>query len=479
MSNLRIGLVGAFFPNFDALKLGVYKKSKEEMQALAHSLDFELVAVEEGVKSQEEAERAARQLETSDVDFLLIQASSFSLGDVILPLVDVNARLGLWFLPEPSFEGEIPLNSFTGFNLFISIIRLHLQERNLPFKWFFGMAATPRFRRRLEITVRAVGALKRLSQTRIGLIGGAAPTFLNLDYNASSIAQRLGVQVEQHTMHDVFHRVESYTKSQVADVVGAMTARAAEVQVTDEWMARTGRVYLALRDLADEGDYGALGVRCWPEFQSELGGIGPCAAISWLNETGLPASCEGDVSGAISMLAAHHVSRAPVTMTDLVALAEEEGLVHMWHCGPSPASWADEAGQALTYHPTLDRASPSDAPRSGVSSDLVFAPGPVTIVRFSQAADKLLLMSAEVVEGPSRGYAGSRGWLGDLRMNGECLSISDLIETVAYYGLEHHYPLARGNWTDTFCELAAWTGIHVLERIAYQDHLISPSMPSG
>lgn len=473
MAKLKVGLVGAFFPNFDALKLGVYEEAKGGMRSLAHSLDFELIAVDEGVKSQEEAERAARQLEAAAVDFLLIQASSFSLGDVVLPLVDVNARLGLWFLPEPSFEGEIPLNSFTGFNLFASIIRLHLRERDLPFKWFFGTAAAAQFRRRLEITVRALSALKQLSQTKIGLIGGAAPTFLNLDYDAASIAQHLGVGIEVHPMQDVFGRVAGYTESQVSQVVQAMAARAAEVRVSEEWMRRTGRVYLALRDLASEGSYGALGVRCWPEFQSELGGLGPCAAISWLNETGLPASCEGDAPGAISMLAAYHVSRAPVTMTDLVALAEEEGLIHMWHCGPSAPSWADEAGQALTYHPTLDRASPPEAPKSGVSSDLVFAPGPVTVVRFSQAADKLLLMSAEVVEGPSRGYAGSRGWLGDLRMNGAPLSIPDLIETVAYYGLEHHYPLARGDWSDVFQELAAWAGIDILERIAYRDYLVS------
>lgn len=475
MDKLKVGLVSAFFPNFDALKLGVYEQSKETMRGIADQLDFELVAIEEGVKSQEEAESAARQFEAADVDFLLIQASSFSLGDVILPLVDVDARLGLWFLPEPSFEGEIPLNSLTGFNLFASIIRLHLKERNLPFKWFFGTASAPRFQRRLEITIRALDALKRLSQTKIGLIGGAAPTFLNLDYDPQAIARRLGVRIEVHTMDDVFRRVESYTERQVAEVVGAMTARASEVQVTDDWMARTGRVYLALRDLADEGAYGALGVRCWPEFQSELGGIGPCAAISWLNETGLPASCEGDVPGALSMLAAYYISRAPVTMTDLVALAEEQELIHMWHCGPSPASWADGAGQALTYHPTLDRASPPDAPRSGVSSDLVFAPGPVTVVRFSQDAGKLLLMSAQVVEGPSRGYAGSRGWLGELRMNGDPLSIPDLIETIAYYGLEHHYPLARGDWTDVICELAAWADIQILERIPYRDYLISLS----
>jgi hypothetical protein len=124
----------------------------------------------------------------------------------------------------------------------------------------------------------------------------------------------------------------------------------------------------------------------------------------------------------------------------------------MWHCGPAAPSWADGAGQSLTYHPTLDRASPPEAPKSGVSSDLVFAPGPVTVVRFSQAADTLLLMT----------------------MNGQAVSIGDLIETIAYYGLEHHYPLARGDWTDTFRELGAWTGIQILEKIPYRDYLVSP-----
>lgn len=477
MHRLKIGLVGAFFPNFDALKLGVYERSRQELRALAAELDFELVDLDRPVKSLEEARAAAGQLEAAGVDFLLIQSSSFSMGDLVLPLVEVKARLGLWFLAEPSFEGSIPLNSLTGFNLFASTIRLHLKEQKRAYKWFFGPAMTPQFRRRLEITVGALSALKRLAQTKIGLIGGTAPTFLDLEYDAPAIQQRLGVQIDQQPMGAVFERVDSFTEGQVAEVVQMMTSAAAEVRVTGPWLERTGRVYLALRELASEGGYRALGVRCWPEFQSELGGLGPCAAVSWLNETGLPASCEGDVPAAISMLAAYYVSRAPVTLTDLVALAEPEGLVQMWHCGPSPVSWADEAGQALTYHPTLDRASPPEAPRSGVSSDLVFAPGPVTIARFSQAADKLLLLSADVVPGPSRGYAGSRGWLGNLHMVDEPLSIPDLIETIAYYGLEHHYPLARGQWTETFRELAAWTGMEVLKKVAYRDFLVTPGEP--
>ncbi|NIV39645.1 MAG: hypothetical protein GWN58_62625, partial [Anaerolineae bacterium] len=87
---------------------------------------------------------------------------------------------------------------------------------------------------------------------------------------------------------------------------------------------------------------------------------------------------------------------------------EEERLVQLWHCGPTAASLADEAGQRITYHPTLDRASPPDKAPSGTSSDLVLAPGPATIVRFTPAADRAFLMSADIVEGPTRGYDGSR-----------------------------------------------------------------------
>ncbi|MCP4166957.1 MAG: hypothetical protein GY759_13865 [Chloroflexi bacterium] len=474
MKRLKIGLVSAYFPNFDAVKLGVIERSRIELKTLAAEFDFELIALEKGVQSREEAEVAARHMSAEGVDFLLIQASSFALGDVVLPLADVDARLGLWFLPEPSFEGDIPLNSLTGFNLFASIIRLHLKERNLPYKWLYGHAPSPQFRRRLAITVRALSALKNLSQTKVGLIGGAAPTFLNLDYDAEAIAERLGVQIEQQAMGEVFARVGHYGEREVAEVVQAITGRATDVQVSDKWMEQTARIYLALRELATEGGYSSLGVRCWPEFQSELGGVAPCVAISWLNETGLPASCEGDVLGAISMLASYFVSRQPVTLMDLVALADEPELIQMWHCGPSPASWADEQGQSIVFHVTLDRANPPEAPKHGASSDLVFAPGPVTVARFSQAADTLLLMSADVVEGPTRGYAGSRGWLANLRMKDQPLSNADLFETIAFYGLEHHYPLARGDWTDVFAELAAWTNIHVLPKISYRDHLINP-----
>ena len=42
MARLKIGLVGTYFANFDALKLGVYERSKAEMRGLSEALDAEL-----------------------------------------------------------------------------------------------------------------------------------------------------------------------------------------------------------------------------------------------------------------------------------------------------------------------------------------------------------------------------------------------------------------------------------------------------
>jgi len=476
MEKITIGLVGTYFPNFAAEEYGVHPRAVKALQELAVEWGFRLAAVESGVQTAGQAEAARRQLEDAQVDFVLVQTCSFALGDVIRPLAEMDVPLGLWAVPEPSLEGEIPLNSFTGLNLFASIIRRNLKERRYPFKWFYGEAGEERFRRRLRLTVQALATLKRLRKTRIALVGDIAPTFYNLSYDAERIEARLGVRVERLALNEVLEKVKGYRASQVSPLVAEMTDRAAEVAVSEEWMERTGRIALALRDLAAEGGYGALALRCWPEFQHELGGIGPCAAVSWLNETGLPTSCEGDVLGALSMLTLRFVSGQPATLMDLVAIVEEGEWVQLWHCGPTAASLANEAGQRFTYHPTLDRTSPPDAPRSGVSSDLILASGPATILRFTAAADQAFLLSANVVEGPTRGYDGSRGWLTNLRINGEKTSIPDLMETIFYYGLPHHYPLVLGDWAEVLRELAAWVGIGILKKVPYQDCLLPPPL---
>jgi hypothetical protein len=100
-------------------------------------------------------------------------------------------------------------------------------------------------------------------------------------------------------------------------------------------------------------------------------------------------------------------------------------------------------------------------------------------MRFTPSADQTFLMSGDIVEGPTRGYGGSRGWMTNLRINGEPSNVLDLIETITTYGLPHHYPVALGDWSDVLRELAAWVGIRLLDKVSYRDYLTMPVPPFG
>jgi L-fucose isomerase-like protein len=225
--------------------------------------------------------------------------------------------------------------------------------------------------------------------------------------------------------------------------------------------------------VAEANRYDAMAVSCWPRFQ-EVMQIAPCAAYAWLNQMGMTIADEGDALGAVSMLALRAASRLPTTMMDLVAVDEEQDQVHFWHCGPTAPLLADREGARLTYHPTLDRAQPANAPRRGAAMDLVMRPGPATIMRLTRAGKNMFLLSADVVEKATRGYEGSRAWFGNLRMNGIAINIPTLLETMAYYGIEHHYPIALTNVETILREVAAWLGSRILTPISYADYLQNP-----
>ena len=86
MKALKLGLVGADFANFDARRLGVYNAARTALADLGEQMGFEVVAVPNPVQSQEEAAVAACAIEQAQVDLLLVQCSSFSLG-VLSPWV--------------------------------------------------------------------------------------------------------------------------------------------------------------------------------------------------------------------------------------------------------------------------------------------------------------------------------------------------------------------------------------------------------
>jgi L-fucose isomerase-like protein len=200
---LRVGFVGTSIGSYYASEYRQRERAIEGLTRLAQQLDFELVAVRDEINSIEAAENAAQHLRDQQVDFLLLQTSACSMGDQLPPLARSAPRLGLWATPDPEREGGVKLHSFVSMSHFASILKRHLHQENIPFKWFYGHVETEEFQRRFGITVRALTAVKNMERARIGWIGGLVPGFTNMQFDQQRLRQRLGASILSHEMAEL------------------------------------------------------------------------------------------------------------------------------------------------------------------------------------------------------------------------------------------------------------------------------------
>ncbi len=465
---ITIAYIPSHLLGYYAAEYEVFDHSRRGLEQLASDLNFEL-EVCKPIVSRFEAQQLAERLEAAGTDFVLLQNSTFAMGDVVLEFAHRNFKLGLWATQEPTKTGPIMLNNFVSMNLNAGILTQYLKTDQ--FKWFYGNSDHPWFKERLNITVQALKAAKSLGQAKIGLIGGIAPTFYNFVFDEKKI-RKLGTEIISHELSEVVTLCEKASDENVQQVVEQLyKVSQNRVSVSPKDMQTNSRVYLALRALAKEHGYSALAVSDWPAFQSQLN-IHPGMAFSWLDEHDhIPVASEGDVLGAITMLMMNALNQGQSMLLDMNDLDLEREAILMWHCGGSPLGFANNQGVTWKNHSTLGRKTTN--PPMGAVADFIFAPQKVTISRLSNNGQELFVLDADIIESPHPGYDGSRGWVSKFRLNHQTFTLADVVNTVMTAGIEHHFVLASGHQSGTLQELAAWLDIRVIQPLPYQHHLQS------
>ena len=176
----------------------------------------------------------------------------------------------------------------------------------------------------------------------------------------------------------------------------------------------------------------------------------------------IPVASEGDVLGAVTQIIAKSLTGKVGYLLDMTEPDFETGKLLMWHGGGGPLYLANSDGVKWVNHPMIGRGT-SEGPIYGTISDLVFKDGPVTVFRVVQNANSIFQMTSEVKGINPNGFIGCRGWLENFQMEDENITLKDLVSTVMYHGIEHHFILIPGNLRDELNELSAWSGMHKLE----------------
>jgi L-fucose isomerase-like protein len=430
---IQIGLVPIVRPLFRGARMGLQESSRQALAALGADLGFALAYAPGPVGDAGAAQAAAREVAARHaagvLDFVLIEHVTFATGDLVAPFLGLPVPMGIWALPEVATTGPLPQNALCGLNLSLS-----LPARTMPVKWFYGDATGAEFRRRLEVTVRALRGARAVRRGRVLWIGGTAPGFTRLE----SLPD-LPVQVDRQPLAVVFDALRAVDDAEVGTRLAEVTEPSS---IGRDDLRGTMRVELALEALAQ--GYDAVALRCWPEIPDRAG-VQTCSAYARLADRGCPFACEGDAAGAISMLGVAAVTGQPAVLLDL-SHVDRQGLL-FWHCGNAARVWA--AGGKTRLDPHFNRGIPA-------VRDMRLAPGPVSGLRFLEHR-RAAVYAGAVLERHD-GYDGVSGWIGDLRWAGRPLSPDGFLASVLNHRLPHHLVWGRGDDEAALLELCAWLG---------------------
>tara|TARA_Y100000588_G_scaffold389533_1_gene492436 strand:+ start:8985 stop:10427 length:1443 start_codon:yes stop_codon:yes gene_type:complete len=467
---LNIGFVATAIAPYYAEEQKVRVNSEHHLQNLLKNFDVNLISFNKTIFSKDEAIEAEKFFKNK-IDFLLIQTSSCSAGDQLYPLCNISNKIGIWAVPDKENEGDVKLHSLVSTSHFLGIIKKLLVDKNIKTKWFYNYANTEEFIQKFLITIKSLIALKKIQNSKIGLIGGISPGFDNMIVDNNLVKKNIGVTIETTSIKEVVDKAKSFEQKIIDDEINKIKEAATSISVSEEEsFNKVTRVYFALKQIKNENNWNSMAVQCWSQFQ-ELYGIVPCMAYSWMgSEDGIAVSCEGDVQGSISMLLLNYLSNSnqSSTLLDLATFDDVSDSVLMWHCGVTPRHFANNDGIKWVDHSTLGRKTDK---KYGIAGDQVFKPQTTTTTYLGNNCERILIINSEIFEHTNKGYDGTRGWFKNIYLNREKISSRDLINTLNMMGHEHHYAVSQGNLSKELLELASWNDLKLVKKIKMVDYL--------
>ncbi len=408
---------------------------------------FTLQGPEGLVTGAEEAEAALAALAGKPLDLLLLLQATFADSTMALQMAEkIEAPLLLWALPERRTGGRLRLNSFCGINLSAHALR----RAKRFYEYVYAPPGDATALEKIRVLASAGRARRLLRAARIGRVGEHPPGFDSCLFSPDKLKSLLGVEIAQFQLEEVFQMARQTESGKVEGLYSNLKAKLDRLEELEPTAVRgTLAAYLALRRLAEENRLDGMGIRCWPQFFTDLK-CAACGAMSLLTNERIPCSCEADVNGTITQLILQILNGEPAFGTDVVSFEADENLAVVWHCGLAPLSMADpEVKPRGTLH--SNRLLP-------LLMEFPLKPGRVTVARLSEAGGeyRLVVGGGEMLRAP----LSFSGTAGALRFDRPALEVADQI---IREGLEHHVAITYGDVVPELLALARILDLPVLQ----------------
>lgn len=320
---------------------------------------------------------AASRLRSIDMDMLMICIATWSEDHHLLDLLS--------YIDKPVILRAFPARD-TGSLCCAHQIGAVFTNIGKGYEFIYGEADHTACAQKAKEIATAYALRTCMSRVRMGAIGGRVKGMTEIAYDEFSIKEKLGARVVNIDEKELTQKVAEMTDAEAEALLEEKRdmLKGCQVLSSKESLLESMKFYGAMKQLVEEYDLAALSVKCYTTYMGKV-----CLGYSILAEEGIVASCEGDVTNALTMKLVYELSGKPVNNTDLLYLDEEKNTILFAHCGSSGFSIA---GGEIELAPVR-------LAETGVCCRFVQAPGLVTAVNICGHGEqfRMAVMTGEAI----------------------------------------------------------------------------------
>ncbi|MFO7928739.1 MAG: hypothetical protein R6U35_03645 [Candidatus Humimicrobiaceae bacterium] len=469
MKKINVGFVAGFMDGFSDEGLKKFYGYQKILKQWSKDLNFKLINYDIVIKNFEQAATIREKVKKDDIDFLLLFQPSYIVGDFVYEIMKEAKYIGLWAIEETRKSGPMPLASFVNMEQNAGIAKHNFKGSPKKVKWFFGDIEGKFFKQRFKITVKALNAVKNLKNLRVGQIGKLADGHINHMVEPRQLYKNLGVDLKRdYEIEDIIKLAGEIKDSTVEKELNSLMKRCTISRVSKSKVVDSVKMYLAVKKICRENDYGAVAFSCWPKLMPLEEMVG-CLVNSMLNSAGIVAGCEADVLGTVSMHILRTISSKEVAIMDLPVFDHDDNSLLLWHCGSAPIEMANQKGMVCEKHYFADY--DESVENCGPVTDMVFKPSEVTVFRICGESNCFYYFTGKLKDTNKPSFNGSRGWVFDTKLYNKPAEVMDIANTLLLGGLPHHFPIVLEDIAKYIEEFAYWAGLSKIRRYDYKDYL--------
>lgn len=284
-------------------------------------------------------------------------------------------------------------------------------------------------------TCRVVNGMRKFN---VGAIGARTTAFKTVRFDEIAF-QNKRINIETIDLSRVFALMDN------ADATKLENKKKVYSEISDfgkyppQKLENIARLGVAIDELIEELDLQSVAIRCWDELQKRYG-IAPCLILGELNERGISAGCELDVTNAVMMRAMYLAANYPVMLLDVNNNYENHpDKLILFHCGPAPASLMQGKGKIEEH--LMFKKSYGEGSGVGINKGK-FITGEMTVGSLKTEKGEICSF---ITEGALTGdllpeeFFGCGGVFEKKNVNG-------MLEYMAKNGYRHHVAVTKGNY---------------------------------